>query len=276
MSATQLTPNSQPHGRLDSFRRLRKIGEKRLTASSCLSVRMEPLGLHWTNFYKIWYLSIFFRKSVEKIQVSWKWDKKNRHFIKKKYEDLYTFLIVSRPVLLRMRTVSDKMCGENQNTYFIFNNLFPKIVPFMISCGNIWYSQTGHRWQCSMTHALWMLDIWDYRRTLKIYNTYCFSTATMVTRTHLSVTFIHLLPVLLRFPQKVQSRIPILRDSASLGECFLKFLKTSGTNHPPMHCHIPEDRNPQRSCYRMFSYSVPLKCVISVPNITSLTYFWAP
>jgi hypothetical protein len=26
----------------------------------CLSVRMELFGLHWTDFCKIWYLSIFF------------------------------------------------------------------------------------------------------------------------------------------------------------------------------------------------------------------------
>jgi len=38
--------------------------------------------------------------------------------------------------LLRMRNVSDKSCRENQNTHFMFNN-----------CGNIWWRQTGHRWQ---------------------------------------------------------------------------------------------------------------------------------
>jgi hypothetical protein len=36
----------------------------------CLSVRpsvhIEELGSHWTDFYEIWYLSIFW-KSVEKI-----------------------------------------------------------------------------------------------------------------------------------------------------------------------------------------------------------------
>jgi len=56
-----------------------KNGEKRLLASSCLSVRMEQLGAHWTDFHEIWYLSIF-RKSVEKIQVSLKSDKNNGYF----------------------------------------------------------------------------------------------------------------------------------------------------------------------------------------------------
>jgi len=30
-----------------------------------------------------------------------------------------------------MRNVSDKSCGENHNTHFVFSNIFPKIVPFV-------------------------------------------------------------------------------------------------------------------------------------------------
>ena len=40
-----------------------------------LSVHMEQLGSHWTDFHKILYLRIF-RKSVEEIQVSLKSDNK--------------------------------------------------------------------------------------------------------------------------------------------------------------------------------------------------------
>jgi len=47
------------------------------------------------------------------------------------HEDQYSFLIISYPFLLRMRNVSDKSCGENQNTHFMFSNLFSKIVSFM-------------------------------------------------------------------------------------------------------------------------------------------------
>ena len=50
--------------------------EKRLLASSCVSVHMEQLGSHWTDFHEIWYMNIF-RKSVEKIQVSLEADKHN-------------------------------------------------------------------------------------------------------------------------------------------------------------------------------------------------------
>ena len=46
-------------------------------------------------------------------------------------EHLRTFLIISRSVLLRMRNVSDKSCRENQNTHFVFSNVFLKIVPFL-------------------------------------------------------------------------------------------------------------------------------------------------
>ena len=37
--------------------------------------------------------------------------------------------IIYHTFLLRMRNVSDKICSENQNTLFVFNNIFPKIVP---------------------------------------------------------------------------------------------------------------------------------------------------
>jgi hypothetical protein len=35
---------------------------------------------------------------------------------------LYIFLIIFRPLLLRMRDVSVKSCTENQNTHFVFSN----------------------------------------------------------------------------------------------------------------------------------------------------------
>ena len=38
--------------------------------------------------------------------------------------DRYTFLIISRTFLLRMRNVSDKSCRENQNTHFMTINFF--------------------------------------------------------------------------------------------------------------------------------------------------------
>jgi len=47
------------------------------------------------------------------------------------HEDRYTFLIMSRLILLRMKNISDKICRENENTLYMFNNFFSKIVSFM-------------------------------------------------------------------------------------------------------------------------------------------------
>jgi len=55
-------------------------------------------------------------------------------------EDLRTFMIIYRSVIPRMRTVSDKICRESENKYFVFENIFPKIVPFVRWCGKLWYS----------------------------------------------------------------------------------------------------------------------------------------
>ena len=49
--------------------------------------------------------------------------------------------------------------------------------------------ETGHRWKYNKTHALYVLDNKVYKHTLRIYNTYCFSTVTTVSLTHLYVKF---------------------------------------------------------------------------------------
>ena len=66
------------------------------------------------------YIFGMFRKSVEKIQVSLKYDdiRGLLHY------DEYTVLKISRSFLLRTRNVPDRSCTENQNTHFVFNNFF--------------------------------------------------------------------------------------------------------------------------------------------------------
>jgi len=54
-----------------------------------------------------------------------------------------------------------------------------------------------------MAHALWMLENWGYRHTLRICNSSCFCTATVVTRTRLNVTFISTLLVWLLLKVRV-------------------------------------------------------------------------
>ena len=40
------------------------------------------------------------------------------------HEDLCTFTIISRWIVVIMRNFSDKSCREIQNTHFMFNNIF--------------------------------------------------------------------------------------------------------------------------------------------------------
>ena len=63
------------------FGRVRKIAKSTnsFLLSICLSVRMEQLCSHRTEFNEIWYLNIF-RKYVEKIKIPLKSDKNNGHF----------------------------------------------------------------------------------------------------------------------------------------------------------------------------------------------------
>jgi len=114
---------------LGAFTKLRKaavgfIISVRLSVGTELP--LDRFSYYWTDFCYIWDLSIF-RKSVEKMQVSLKSNTNNGYFT---WRPL-CILIISRSVLLRMRKVSDKYCKGNQNTRFMFSNVFLKIVPFM-------------------------------------------------------------------------------------------------------------------------------------------------
>jgi hypothetical protein len=42
------------------------------------------------------------------------------------HEDVFTFMTISRWIILRMRNLWIKSCRENQNTYFMFSNVFRK------------------------------------------------------------------------------------------------------------------------------------------------------
>ena len=78
--------------------------------------RMQTPGYNWTDLY----LRGFIFKFVEKIQVPLNSDDNNVI----SHADRYTFLIISRLFLLRMRNVSDKSCRENLNTYIVFSKFF--------------------------------------------------------------------------------------------------------------------------------------------------------
>jgi hypothetical protein len=86
---------------------------------------MEQLDYRWTGFYETCWFSIF-RKSLEKIQVFFLIVARIKGAL---YEDLRTFMIISRIILLRMRNISDKICRENQNTYIFFSIKFKNLFP---------------------------------------------------------------------------------------------------------------------------------------------------
>jgi hypothetical protein len=104
--------------------------EKQLLDLSCLSIHLsahvKQLGFHLTDFDEIRDLS-FFWKYVDKIKVLLKCDENTKYFTWRHFH----IMMISRWILLRMGSVWDKSCRENQNTHFLFNNFFLKIMPFM-------------------------------------------------------------------------------------------------------------------------------------------------
>ena len=87
-------------------------------------IRMEQLCSYRKDFHERWYLSIF-RKSVETIKVSLNMTRITYTL----YEYQCTFLVTPRSVLLGMKNISNKLCRENQYTYFIWL-FFSKLIRF--------------------------------------------------------------------------------------------------------------------------------------------------
>jgi len=104
----------------------------------------------------------------------------NRYLV---HEDKCTFLIVSRSILLRMRSVADECCTENQNIHFVFSNRFFFFRKSYHLSDNVEkYCTAGQATGGSMVLVHCVLDTQGYKHTLTIRNTYYFSTATVVAR----------------------------------------------------------------------------------------------
>ena len=99
------------------IRRVRKIAKSNLPScpSTCSPAwkNSAPTGRIFIKF-DIWVFSEICRLNSSFIKI---WQESL-------HEDRYTFVIISRSVL-RMINVSEKCCGENQNTHFMFCNFFP-------------------------------------------------------------------------------------------------------------------------------------------------------
>jgi len=134
----------------------------------------------------------YLKKSVGNIQALLKSDKNKGYFT----GDHYTFLIISRSVLLRLKNVADKSCRETQSTHFMFSNIYSKIMLFM----RFMLKNIVERGRPQMTiwlvrNACWIpkatethTHTYTHTHTHRLCNTHCFSTTTMVARTRLIVT----------------------------------------------------------------------------------------
>jgi len=96
-------------------------------------------------------------------------------------EDQYKFFIISFPILLRMRNISDTICRENQNIHFMFYDLFiesrasHEIIRTFCTAGQATRDNVGQE-HCR-------LDTYSHKHLLGIRIAYCFSTATLHERT---------------------------------------------------------------------------------------------
>jgi hypothetical protein len=154
---------------------------KRLLSSSRLSVcpSVCPNGATRLPLDRFVWNLIFehFSKCFRKVQAELKSDKHNGYFT---WRPINTFFIVSRWVLLRIKNILHISYRENQNTFLY--SIF-----FFLKSGlyEIMWKNTVQR---GRPYVHWMLDTYGCRHTLRISNTYCFSTASMVTRKRLNVT----------------------------------------------------------------------------------------
>jgi hypothetical protein len=107
---------------LSFVRRVRKTAKSvYLFRHVCLSVRPPAQNNSAPNGRNCMLCAawIFFEKPPRKFNFSY-----NLTSTGTLYEYKYTFLIISRLINLRMRNVSDKLRRENENKYFVFNNVF--------------------------------------------------------------------------------------------------------------------------------------------------------
>jgi hypothetical protein len=122
------------------------------------------------------------------------------------HEDVFTFMTIPRLSFLRMRNLSDKSCTENQNTHFMFNTFFPKMLSSMKQCRKPWWNPRGHKWQYNTASAHFILNKQGYTCVCKCVLPRALATA----RTH-ARTYTHKYVILIAVPLQQW-----FRESASL------------------------------------------------------------
>jgi hypothetical protein len=139
------------------------------------------------DFHEISYLSIF-RKSVWKIHLLLKASKNNGHFA---WRPMYVcdniFLNSSQK-----RNISKKKFAEKIKTHILCSKTFSK----NLTVYEIMWKNMVQSWQATdynivrrRNDAICVLDNSGCRHTLRIYNIYCFATATMVTQKRLNINY---------------------------------------------------------------------------------------
>jgi hypothetical protein len=94
--------------------------------------------------------------------------------------------MISRSLFLGMINIS-KLHTKSKHAFMLHKFVFDIRAVYKI-CGIMWRSQRGHRWQygvCALHAGCLRLQTHTH---IRICNTYCFSTATMVARTRLNAT----------------------------------------------------------------------------------------
>ena len=129
---------------------------------------MEQLGSHWKVFREVWYFRIFI-KSVEKSQFWLKSKNYKGHFTGRPLyifdnmlPNFFKWVICQTKFVEYIKTHIMSSETFSRNSYRLSDNV------------EMWYIQTGHRWQYKRVHVLCMLDNKDYRHTLRICYIYCF------------------------------------------------------------------------------------------------------
>ena len=117
--------------------------EKRLYAASCLSVCLStcnnsaPTGWIFMKFD----FSVFFENLLRKFEFHLNLTRVTGT----SHRAQYTFVIISRPFLLRMRNASDESCRENRNILLGLITFFQNSCHLCDNVEKILWSRTGHK-----------------------------------------------------------------------------------------------------------------------------------
>ena len=192
-----------------------------------LSVRLEQLGSHWTDFYEIWYLRIFRINSREKFRFF-----KNSAIITVLHTNTEAhFRSYLAQFFLKWKMFQTNLYGISKHTLCVQLHFIRKSCRLWDNVEKEIVEGTSHRRQCGACalhagyillyiHTLRLCNVekyytarqvtdWQYgacvwhggypcyKHTLAVCNAHCFSTATMVARTRRNILiYIHCLSLL--------------------------------------------------------------------------------